>query len=506
MREIGGPIASRAFVALVDSREPIGLSSGARERIVAARRVVDRHADGDTPIYGLNTGLGGNLGHRVAPTDMAAFQVQLLRGRAVGVGEPLPARVGRAALLARLVGVCRGTAGASLPVVEQMLAMHNAGLSPVIPTYGSIGAGDLALGAHLGLALIGEGELWVDGERRAAGAALAAAGLAPVILQPKDALVLANHSAVSVALAATALIRAERLVSLARGTATLAGEGYAMNLSIFDAAVNALRPSAGQARAAAWFRRAFDGSWLGAAAPRAIQDALSFRTLAPLFGVVTTALERLAQAVDAELDAGADNPSVLLAADPPAMLSTPNFHTPDIALALDALAQALVQAANASAQRIIKLMMPSLSGLPKYLSPIGGSSAGLVPMQKTVAALLGEIQRHAAPVTLSALPVSEMVEDVAPHTPLAARKLDEQLEALRLLIGIEALVAAQAIDLRRPPALGMVAAALHARIRDTVPMLGEDRPTGQDVEPLLRALESSEVPALLARLDGSVHP
>ena len=483
--EIGDRIPVSVFIAAVEGTERFALSEAALTRIAAARRVIDRYARGDEPVYGLNTGLGANLAHRIPPEDIPDFQAQLLRGRAVAVGPSMDARTGRAALLVRVIGAARGASGLSQPVIDLMLAMLNTGLAPVIPMHGSIGAGDLTLAAHMGLTLIGEGDIWRNGERIGAAEALRDAGLTPVTLAPKDALALANHSAISVALTADVVMRAKRLMRLAKGAAVLAGEGYAINLSIFDADVHALRPATGQEEAAAWFRAAFAGSSLETDLPRAIQDALSFRTMASVFGTVEVALARLEAEVEIELNAGADNPAVIGGAT----LSTPNFQTPAIALALDTMAISVTHVAAAAAQRIVKLMAPQLSGLPKYLSPVGGGSAGFVPMQKTVAALLGEINRHAASGSLSAMPVSDMVEDVAPQTPLCSRKLSEQLDAWRLLIGIEAMVAAQAVDLRQSAALGKVAGTLHAAIRASVSMLTDDRPTGPDVACVLSAIE-----------------
>ena len=483
------------FTAAVDGRGRFELTAEARVRVAAARAVVDAHAAGPEPVYGLNTGLGANLGHRIAPGDVPAFGARLLRGRAVGVGPPLPERTCRAALLARVVGAARGAAGLSVPMVELMLAMLDRGAAPAVPTHGSIGAGDLVLGAHMGLAVIGEGEAWHAGRVQPAAEALAAAGLAPARLAPGDALALASHSAVTLALAAEAAAGTRSVLLLARGAAALSVEGYAANPGAFDAAVNALRPAAGQEAAAAWFRAALAGSSLLGAPPRALQDALSFRTLAPVLGAAAARVDALAEAVEAELNGASESPAVLLG-NPPAMRSTPNFLTPDLALALDAVAMAVVLVAGASAQRVVKLMAPGLSGLPRFLSPVGGASAGMVPLQKTASALLAEVQRHAAP-TPGAMAVSEMVEDAAPMTPLAARKLADQLDAWRWMVGVEALVAAQAVDLHAPASLGVAARALHGAIRAVVPPLGEDRPMGREVALALAAIEAPEVVRVL---------
>ena len=288
-------------------------------------------------------------------------------------------------------------------------------------------------------------------------------------------------------------------MDLAQAVTVLSGEGYGMNPSIFEARIHALRPAAGQEQAAAWFRAALEGSSLYASgAPRSIQDALSFRVVAPLFGTARNALAQAEKETEIELNGAADNPAVLLETNE--MLSTPNFHTPALALALDTLAIAHVHLATASAQRILKLMNPQLSGLPKYLSPVGGASAGLLPLQKTVASLLAEIRLHAQPASLDAIAVSEMVEDVAPQTPLAARKLATQIDLLQWLIAIEALVAAQAVDLRKPKSLGRVAKMLHTAIRNSVPTLHEDRATGPDVAAVRQAINAAELRSVLANV------
>lgn len=494
------PLALAEFAAAARGPLEITLAPAVRERLGVARGIVDCHTAGDRPIYGLNTGLGANLRHRIGAGEMAAFQSQLLEGRRVGVGEPLPEEVARAALLARIVGAARGGAGLSTEVLDLMIAMAGRGLAPVIPSRGSIGAGDLVLGVEIGATLLGKGQIWVGGKPTPAARALAEAGLAPASLKPKDALALANHSAVTVALAGLAVDRARRLIDLAMAVAALSAEGYGANLSIFDPRLQELRPAAGQAAAAAWFRRAFEGSSLASgAAARSIQDPLSFRTMAPLFGAARAALATATGEIETELNGIADSPVVLVEAGE--MLSTPNFHTPAMALALDTLSIADLHIAAASAQRIVKLMTPQLSDLPKYLSPVGGASAGMVPMQKTAAALLGEIRLYAQPASLDVMAVSDMVEDVAPQTPLAARKLASQLEALRLLIGIEAVVAAQAIDLRRPAAMGWAAGRIHRAVRSAVATLESDRAIGVDVAAALAQLETAALADQLATID-----
>ncbi len=495
----GNHISLQRFVGLADGPVAITLAPAIRERLVRAREIVARYAASAEPVYGLNTGLGGNLQHRIEPKDIPAFQANLLLARSAGVGPQLSEWISRAAWLSRIIGAVRGASGLSLPTFDLMLAMAERGLAPAVPTYGSIGAGDLVLAAQMGACLIGQGEIWDNGICRLAADALRNHGLAPIELAPKDGLALANNSSLSIALASHALREARSAMDLAQAVTALSGEGYGMNPPIFEARIHALRPAAGQEQAATWFRAALEGSSLYASsAPRSVQDALSFRVVAPLFGTARNALALAEKETEIELNGAADNPAVLI--DTKEMLSTPNFHTPALALALDTLAIAHVHLATASAQRVLKLMNPHLSGLSKYLSAVGGASAGLLPLQKTVASLLAEIRLHALPASLDAIAVSEMVEDVAPQTPLAARKLTAQIDLLQWLIAIEALVAAQAVDLRKPKSLGRVAEMLQSTIRAVVPPLHEDRASGPDIAAVRQAINAAELRNVLANV------
>lgn len=497
----GSPIDLTEFVELASGPVKVSLSESVTQNLSEARSIVDRYAAGDSPVYGLNTGLGANLGHRIDEADIASFQAQLLEGRMVGVGEPLAESVSRGALLARVIGVSKGGSGLSHESLKSMITLLEHGMAPVLPSIGSIGAGDLVLAAHMGGTLLGHGSIWVDGHRVPATDALALAGLAPLALKPKDALALANHSSISLTVAAFAAERARRDLTLSMAVAALSGEGYGINLSIFDERLNTLRQSSGQADAAMWFRQAFTGSTLTRpSVARSIQDALSFRTMASVFGAARASVQSLVQESEHELNGIEDNPVVLIQGlqkqiqaaggqdQPGEMLSTANFHTPALALALDSLAIAQAQLANSSAQRIVKLMMPNLTGLPKYLSPQGGVSAGFVPVQKTVAALLADIRLQAHPASIDAMPVSDGVEDVAPQTLLAATKLEKQLESISYLTAIEALIASQAVDLRDAGPIGAVPADVYACVRSVAAMLERDRSSGTDIEGVRAAL------------------
>jgi histidine ammonia-lyase len=281
------------------------------------------------------------------------------------------------------------------------------------------------------------------------------------------------------------------LLLVAAAVAALADEAYAANLSVFDPRIAAARPAGAQVAAAALFRALLAGSSLYAKPPRSIQDALSFRTMAQLFGSTHAALAMLSDAVESEINGISDSPLVLAAEGE--MLSSPNFHPPMIALAFDSMAIALTHLATASVQRVIKLQNPTLSGLPKYLSPVGGASVGFNALQKTAAALHAEIRLKATPASLDAVVVSDTVEDHATHALLCVRKLDEQMRLLRHLVALEALVAAQAIGLRGPLTLGVGTQVVFDAVRSAVAPLQADRPCGPDAMAAQHALFADSV-------------
>ena len=471
-------ITAASLVALARGSARFSFAPAALQRIAADRRIVEAYAAAGEPVYGLNTGLGGNLGYRLDAAEVVAYQAQIIQGRMVGMGEPLPQEVVRAALLARCTSLAKGGSGVSLAAAQGLLALLDHGITPVVPMLGSISAGDLGLCAHMVAPLIGQGEAYYRGQRCTGAEALMAAGLAPLALQAKDGLGLINASPLTAGSAAVAACALADTLLVAAAVAALASEAYAANLTVFDPRIAAVRPAGAQVQAAALFRALLRGSSLYEGKPRAIQDAISFRTLAQVFGSSYAAQAALAQAVDVELNGNSDSPLVF-AADGD-MLSSPNFHPPMLALAFDSMAIAIAHLASASVQRVIKLQTPHLSALPRYLSPVGGASVGFNALQKTAAAIHAEIKLKASPASLDAVVVSDTVEDHATQALLCVRKLGEQLQLYRYLLAIEALVAAQAVDLGQTRRLGAGTQLVFDAVRAAVPMLQQDRPPGPD--------------------------
>ena len=469
------PFRIQEFIAIAREASTLGLNPDTRVRIERDHSIVLDHAAGDRPVYGLNTGLGANLSHRIAPDEISGFQLRLLRGRAAAVGEHLSEEVCRGVLLARILGAARGASGISPALLDHLIAVFNAGFAPVIPETGSIGAGDLVQNAHFGLALVGEGELWRNGARIDAATALGEAGLNPPDLAPGDAMVLANHSAVTTTLSAFAFDRYALNLTMSQCAIVLSFEGFAANRNILDPEVIALSPAPGYDRAAKWFREALGDT---ADHPRRVQDPVSFRGAAQVTGAGLHGLDHVGTMVETALNSVSDSPVVT---PDGRLLSTPNFQSPALALGLESLSLTLSMMANCAVQRIQRMMSPATSGLPRFLSTAGGDSAGMVPLQKTAVSLAARIRHRAEPVILDQVPVSEGVEDMAVLTPLAAGKLTEQAEMSRLLSGLEALVGAQAMDLRKPSTTGPLAGRIHRTIRERVAPLDDDRSLSTDI-------------------------
>ena len=490
-----------AVVAVARDGALVQIAPDARARIEAAAGVVRRAAANGRPIYGVTTGLGSRVVDRVDAGDAAAFSLRTVRGRATSVGEPLPVEMTRAAMAVRLNGLCAGGAGCGPAVADGLLALLNAGIHPRIPRSGSVGASDLCMLAHVGLTLIGEGEAMVDGGWEDAARALARAGLAPLTLGPKDGLAICSSSAVSAGVAALALHDARDCLGAAQVAAALSMEGFRANLSPLDPRVAAARPAPGQDRAAQGLRALLaGGSLTEPGAARRLQDALSIRCASQIHGALHSALDLLGAALAPELGGAGDNPLVLAGDDE--ILSTGNFHVPALALALDATAIALAQVAAAITERQARLKTERLSGLPAGLAAGGPTRSGMAPLTKTAQALAIEIRHRAAPLAIDATVGADGVEDDSTGAVQAALRVCDQLERMRLLVAVELVVAAQAVELAAPRRLGRGTEAALRCVRESVAPLYDDRPLGPDVERLAAAALAGG--ALAARVQEAI--
>ncbi|MFF0085711.1 histidine ammonia-lyase [Streptomyces canus] len=477
----GRTLSYEDVVAVARHGAEVVLADEVLPRLTRERAVVDDVVDRQVPTYGLTTGLGLRASYALPREELEEFSVRTVRGRANAVGDPLPAPLVRAALLARVNGIAGGGSGVRPEIARLLVDMLNARVHPVIPEVGSIGASDLCQMAHVGLVVIGEGSAELAGELLDGRTALRQAGLAPAVLGPKDGHVLCSGSPLAAGPGALALHEAAAVLTLAQAVTALTYEGFRANTSPLDARVLDLRAAPGQSRAACELLALLDGGLLGDPQyARRVQDPISLRCAAQVHGALHTALDFADAALRPELNGCGDNPVVL--ADTGEILSSGNFHTPGLALAFDTLALALTQTASLSAERMRRLLAPTVSGLPANLSPYGPERSGFAPLAKTAQALVAEIRMLSVPVCTDPRHGADSVEDDSTNAALGARRLATILTRLRQLLAVEAVVAAQAVDLAAPSALGRGPRLLHRAIRAVVPGLDDDRPCGPDVE------------------------
>ncbi len=485
-------IAEIVAIARDDAR--IELTPAVEARVAAARAVVDRYTEEGRPVYGLTTGLGAGVDTRLATDDLVAFQMRVPQARAVGVGAALPRVSVRAMMAVRIAGMAAGGAGVSPCVFQGLIDALNAGFHPVVPSLGSIGAADLAPLAHMGRALLGHGEAEFAAEVMPAATALERAGLVPLALGPKDGHAIVVANSLSVALACLRLYDIDRLFDWSLLAAALNVEAFRANVSAFDDRALAARPAFGQRAVAARLRRILSGSsLLAAGAARRLQDPLSYRCVAQIWGAWQHAVEEAREATTIELSSSGDNPVVL--ASEGLILSHGNFDLTAFVLSWEQLGQAMAHCAAATAYRTMKIMSPAMSDLPRFLTAMGQSRTGFATVQKTVSAMEAEIRHLALPISLTPIPVADGVEDQASMAPSVLVKTEAILERLRYLVAIELVAAAQAVELRGvAEELGAGTRAAYDAVRRIVEPLGEDRAQGPDFMRVAEAIADATAP------------
>jgi len=484
---LGGAGLTLEDVERVADGARVGLSPGARERMEASRAVVEAAIASGRAVYGVTTGFGRLADTAIPPDRLAALQVNLLRSHAAGVGEPLPERVARAIALLRANTLAAGRSGVRPVLYERILDRLNAGIRPWIPAQGSVGAsGVLAPLAHLGLTLVGEGEAWRDKGWAPAGEALAAAGVEPLELAPKEGIALVNGTQAMTAIGALALLGAERLVEAAEVAGAMSLEAMRGTRAALGAAIHDSRPHPGQ-RASAARLRALLGSTSGIAESHAecgkVQDAYSLRCMPQVHGAARDALAHVRRVLEIEVNAVTDNPLVFAeAAEEDRIVSGGNFHGAPVASALDLLAIAVTDLASISERRTHALMDPGFSDLPAFLAPDPGLQSGFMMQQVTAAALVSECKTLAHPASVDSIPTSANKEDHVSMGVWAARKAAQAVENAVRVVAIELLAAAQGIDFLRPLESSPPLEAAHRKIRERAPKLEADRPGSPDIE------------------------
>lgn len=489
------PLTARQVAAIARGRAEAALSDAARRRIADSHKTLLAQAATGMPIYGVNTGLGAVADTAVAAGD-GDRQRRVILGRAVGVGRIAGDDEVRAMMTARLAGFAAGASGVSPPAAEVLLALLRHRVHPVVPMTGSLGEADLAPLAHLASVLAGAGSARVGGETLAGGDALLRAGIAAPALAGKDGLALVSSNAAATGLGALAVCDARDALGGLVAAAALAFEGFRANTAPLRAEAVALRPAPGQAAVSTALLGLLDGGALllpGAA--RKLQDPLSFRCIAPVYGAAVAGLQAATAAVELELNTADDNPAVLPDCG---ILPTANFDTSHLALAFGALNLALAGAAATIGMRCWKLLSERDSGLPRFLTPVGDGRSGFAPVQKTVAALTAEIQHAATPMPAWVMPVADGIEDVATLSMPTIGHTRGIVERLRLLAAVELMIAAQACDLRGGIMLGTGTAGIHAAVRERVERLEDDRTTAPDIAALGELIAEGRFAAVVA--------
>jgi histidine ammonia-lyase len=466
-----------------------------RAAVRASAEVVRRATEGDAPVYGVNTGFGKLASHRIAREDLALLQLKLLRSHAVGVGEPLPARVVRMVLLLKAASLARGYSGVREDVVEALLALHDRGIVPVVPAQGSVGAsGDLAPLAHLSLALIGEGEVFLDGERMPAAEALQRAGVQPLQLGPKEGLALINGTQVSTALALDALLAADRLFEAAVIAGALTLDAARGSDAPFDPRIHALRGQPGQVDCAAAYRALLVGSAIRRShleQDDRVQDPYCLRCQPQVMGACLDQIRHVAQVLVREANAVTDNPLVF--ASDGALLSGGNFHAEPVALAADALAVALAEIGAISERRVAMLIDTVNSRLPPFLAAEPGLNSGFMIVHVTAAALASENKSLAHPASVDSLPTSANQEDHVSMATFAARRLQPMLANTARIVAIELLAAAQGIEFLRPLASAPALEAVLRLLRSVSPAMMADRSLARDIEAVHHLVTAGDI-------------
>lgn len=460
------------------------LPASARSAIDAAAATIQRIVEKGDAAYGINTGFGKLARTRIPDEQLELLQRNLILSHSVGTGEPMSDATVRLVVAMKAASLARGYSGVRPVVIDTLLAVLNAGIVPLIPVKGSVGAsGDLAPLSHMTLALMGEGDVRVHGTAMPAATALQAAGIRPLTLAAKEGLALINGTQVSTALALHGLFMAERLLEAGTVTGALCVDAAKGSDAPFDPRIHAVRGQPGQIAMAAVTRALLAGSEIRRSHlehDERVQDPYSLRCQPQVMGACRDLIAQAARTLLIEANAVTDNPLVFT--DTGEVLSGGNFHAEPVAFAADTLALAIAEIGALAERRIALLIDASLSGLPPFLVDSPGLNSGFMIAHVTAAALASENKSHAHPASVDSLPTSANQEDHVSMATFAGRRLDEMAHNTATILGIEWLAAAQGVDFHRPLASSPALVAVHARLRERVPFYAQDRLFAPDIE------------------------
>ncbi len=471
------------------ANEAVELTADSIERMRRSRAVVERLANGDAPVYGVNTGVGLLADVRIAPSDLDALQRNVVRSHAAGVGEPMSRAEVRAMMAIRANVLAKGYSGIRPIVAERLCQLLNRGVTPVVPSQGSVGAsGDLAPLAHIALVIMGEGEAEFDGARLSGAEALRRAGIAPLALAAKEGLSLLNGTQAMLAAGCLELLGAETLAAAADVVCSMSLDGLKGTPRAFDPRIHDVRPHPGQRASAANLAALLEGSEIRQShiACRRVQDAYSLRCAPQVHGAVRDTIAEARRVFSIELNSVTDNPIVF----DDEIVSGGNFHGEPLAFALDYLAIALTALSGISERRCDRLVNPALNeDLPPFLANHAGLESGFMMVQVTAAALVAENRVLSTPASPGSITTSGNKEDFVSMGAASAWKLKRVAANTRRVLAIELLCAARALDCLKPLRSSPALEAARASLASVCPPWKADQPFHAAIEAAARWIE-----------------
>ena len=481
---------------------PARLDPSARPRVDAAAAVIAAAAAGTAAVYGVNTGFGKLASLKIAAGDTAILQRNLILSHCCGVGAPMPRAVVRLMMALKLLSLGRGASGVRMQVIALIEEMLAAGVTPMIPAQGSVGAsGDLAPLAHMTATMIGEGEAEFRGQVISAREAFGKAGLSPIVLGPKEGLGLINGTQFSTAYALAGLFDGWRAAQGALVTSALTTDAVMGSTAPLHPEIHALRGHAGQIEAAATMRALLDGSVIREShreGDSRVQDPYCIRCQPQVTGAAMDVLRMAARTLEVEANAATDNPLVLADGS---IVSGGNFHAEPVGFAADMIAMALAEIGAIAQRRVALMVDPVLSfDLPAFLTPRPGLNSGFMIAEVTTAALMSENKHMAHPTVIDSTPTSANQEDHVSMAAHGARRLSKMVENLQVILGVEAMCAAQGIDFRAPLSTSAPLQRVHTALRRDVAALGDDRYLAPDLAAAARLIatgilaEAAQIP------------
>lgn len=483
------------------SIDPIAL-----KKMQASRKFVFEVVKKGIPVYGINTGFGALSSKHIAETDLAQLQVNLIRSHCTGVGKAFSKEITRAIMLLRANCLISGFSGVEPTTVSLLLDFLNEHITPVVPEKGSVGAsGDLAPLSHIALALIGEGDVEVNGQVINSLTAITKINKTPAILGPKDGLALINGTACMAALGALAIYEAKKTMKLADIAATLTMDSVKGTDKAYNPKITALKPHKGQIAAVENLNKLVQSSTLKESHPdcHKVQDPYSLRCVPQVHGACRQTLLHAEEVIATELNAVTDNPLIFV--ETGEVISGGNFHGEALALVMDYLAMGVAEICNISERRIEKMMNPVFSELPAFLTKNSGLNSGLMIAHVTAAALVSENKYLCHPASVDSVPTSTDKEDHVSMGVTAGRKLHEVISNAKTVLAIEFLCNTQALDLQRPLKTSPALEAAHATIRRDVAVIEKDRIFYRDINAIIKLINNNDILTAVENIVGELN-